>query len=47
VLEIYGGSQVGGWRAILLGQLYIVFRLAIRLTAAAASLRLFAARSTP
>jgi hypothetical protein len=47
VLEIYGGSQVGGWRAIVLGQLYIVFRLAIRLTVAAASLRLFAARSTP
>ena len=30
-LEIYGGSQVGGWRAIAIGQAYIVMRLAIRL----------------
>jgi hypothetical protein len=46
-LELYGGSQVGGWRAIAIGQLYILIRLAIRLSAAAAELRLFAARSTP
>lgn len=46
LLEIYGGSQVGGWRAIVLGQAYIVFRLVMRLAAAAAELRLFAARST-
>jgi hypothetical protein len=46
-LEIYGGSQVGGWRAIVIGQAYIVFRLALRLSAAAAAQRLFAARSTP
>jgi hypothetical protein len=46
-LELYGGSQVGGWRAIAIGQLYILIRLAIRLSAAAAELRLFAARSKP
>ncbi len=46
VLEIYGGSQVGGWRAIAIGQLYILIRLVVRLTAAAAELRLFAGRST-
>lgn len=46
-LEIYGGSQVGGWRAIAIGQLFILFRLAMRLTAGAAELRLFAGRSTP
>ena len=46
-LEIYGGSQVGGWRAIAIGQAYIVMRLAIRLIAAASELRLFAARATP
>lgn len=46
-LEIYGGSQVGGWRAIALGQVYILVRLAIRLGGAASAVRLFAARSTP
>jgi len=46
-LEIYGGSQVGGWRAIVIGQAYIVVRLTIRLIAAASELRLFAARATP
>lgn len=40
-LEIYGGSQVGGWRAILIGQAYVLIRLAIRLTFAASELRLF------
>lgn len=46
-LEIYGGSQVGGWRAIAIGQIYILVRLAIRLTTAAAELRLFATGTTP
>ena len=45
-LEIYGGSQVGGWRAIVIGQSYILMRLAIRLTTAAAELRLFATGTT-
>ena len=40
-LEIYGGSQVGGWRAIAIGQAYVLVRLAIRLTFAASELRLF------
>ena len=46
-LEIYGGSQVGGWRAIAIGQVYILFRLALRLTVAASELRLFESRATP
>lgn len=46
VLEIYGGSQVGGWRAILIGQAYVLVRLAIRLTFAASELRLFNANQT-
>jgi hypothetical protein len=45
-LEVYAGSQLGGWRAVVVGQIYIVFRLAMRLTGGAAALRLFAARST-
>ena len=40
-LEIYGGSQVGGWRAIAIGQAYVLVRLAIRLTFVASELRLF------
>ena len=40
-LEIYGGSQVGGWRAIAIGQAYVFVRLAIRLTFASSELRLF------
>ena len=46
VLEIYGGSQVGGWRAIAIGQAYVFVRLAIRLTFAASELRLFSANHT-
>ena len=47
LLEIYGGSRVGGWPAIAIGQAYILFRLALRLTVAASELRLFASRATP
>lgn len=47
ILEISGGSPVGGWRAIAIGQAYILVRLAIRLTVAASELRLFAAHATP
>jgi len=39
--EVYGGTRVGGWRGVLIGQAYIVARLTIRLTAAAAEMRLF------
>jgi hypothetical protein len=45
-LEIAGGSQVGGWRAVAIGQAYIVVRLTIRLIVAASELRLFASRAT-
>jgi hypothetical protein len=45
-LEIYGGSQVGGWRAIAIGQAYVLVRLAIRLTFAASELRLFSTNQT-
>ena len=41
VLDIYGGSRVGGWRAIVLGQAYILARLAIRLMVAASEVALF------
>ena len=40
-LEVYGGSQVGGWRAVVIGQAYVFVRLAIRLTFASSELRLF------
>ena len=45
-LELAGGSQVGGWRAIAIGQAYVLVRLAIRLTFAASELRLFSANQT-
>ncbi|HJU41487.1 MAG TPA: hypothetical protein VJ691_01690, partial [Vicinamibacterales bacterium] len=41
VLEVAGGSAVGGWRAVAIGQAYVLIRLAIRLTFAASELRLF------
>lgn len=43
VAEGDGITRLGGWRSILVGQGYIVARLAIRLTLAAAELKLFAA----
>jgi hypothetical protein len=46
-LEIYGGSRVGGWPAIAIGQAYVLFRLALRLSVAASELRLFESRTTP
>jgi len=45
-LEVIGGSEVGGWRAIAIGQAYVLVRLAIRLTFAASELRLFTANQT-
>ena len=42
-LEIYGGSQVGGWRAVAIGQVYVLVRLALRLLFAASEVRLFKA----
>ena len=46
VLEIYGGSQVGGWRAVAIGQAYVLVRLGIRLAFASSELRLFTANHT-
>ena len=46
VLEIYGGSQVGGWRAVAIGQAYVFARLGIRLAFASSELRLFNASHT-
>jgi hypothetical protein len=42
LLVVYGVAdrRVGGWRAVIVGQAYIVARLAIRLVAAASELRL-------
>ncbi len=39
--EAWGGARVGGWRAVLIGQGFILGRLAIRLTGAAAEVRLY------
>jgi hypothetical protein len=41
MLELVGGSQVGGWRAVAIGQAYVFVRLAIRLTFGSSELRLF------
>lgn len=35
VVDLYGGARVGGWRGVLIGQAYIVARLAIKLLFAA------------
>jgi hypothetical protein len=40
VIDVYGGSRVGGWRAVILGQAFIIVRLALRLTFAATALEL-------
>ncbi len=45
--EVYGGTRLGGWRSIVIGQAYIVARLALRLTLAAAGMRLFVALPRP
>ena len=39
--EAYGGSRVGGWRGVAIGQLFIVARLALRLIGIAAGVRLY------
>ena len=45
--EVYGGTRLGGWRSVLIGQAYIVARLAMRLTLAAAGMRLFTSLQRP
>lgn len=39
--EIYGGTRLGGWRAVAIGQAYIIGRLTLRLVLAAAEVRLY------
>lgn len=39
--ETYAGSRVGGWRGVLIGQAFVMFRLAMRLVTIAAEVRLF------
>lgn len=39
--EIYGGTRLGGWRAVAIGQVYIIGRLTLRLVLAAAEVRLY------
>lgn len=39
-LELLGGSRVGGWRAIVVGQAFVLFRLGMRLALAASQVRL-------
>lgn len=39
--ETYAGSRVGGWRGVVLGQTFIVLRLAMRLVTIASEVRLF------
>jgi hypothetical protein len=43
--ELIGASRIGGWRAIVVGQAFIVFRLALRLAFAASQVRLVAQTS--
>ncbi|MEX2269896.1 MAG: hypothetical protein WD690_00400 [Vicinamibacterales bacterium] len=38
--ESYGGTRLGGWRVIALGQAYILGRLTLRLTPGASDVRL-------
>jgi hypothetical protein len=39
--EVYGGTRLGGWRAVAIGQVYIIGRLALRLVLAASEVRLY------
>jgi hypothetical protein len=45
--EAYGGSRVAGWRGVVIGQAFVIGRIALRLVAIAAEVRLYerAARS--
>ena len=39
--EAYGGSRVAGWRGVLIGQAFVVLRIAMRLVTIASEVRLF------
>jgi hypothetical protein len=39
--EVYGGTRLGGWRAVAIGQAYIIGRLVLRLALAASEVQLW------
>ena len=41
LIDSMGGTRVTGWRGVLIGQAFIVARLAMRLVSGASSLALF------
>jgi hypothetical protein len=45
--EAYGGSRVGGWRGVAIGQAFIWLRLVVRLVSIASAVRLFERWSEP
>lgn len=45
LVETYGGSRVGGWRAVAIGQAFVLWRLGIRLLFAASQSHLFRANA--
>lgn len=47
LVEAYGGSHVGGWRAVAIGQAFVFGRIGIRLMFAASEVQLFRAAAAP
>jgi hypothetical protein len=45
VVDVFGGVRVGGWRAVVLGQMYVAGRLTLRLLSAATALALVRAET--
>jgi hypothetical protein len=43
--EAYGGSRVAGWRGVLIGQAFVILRIAMRLVTIASEVQLFERRS--
>jgi hypothetical protein len=44
VVDAYGGARVGGWRAVIIGQVFVVGRLAVRMVFAAAAVAMIVGR---
>ena len=42
VVDVYGGARVGGWRGVVIGQVFVLGRLAVRLWFAATAITLIA-----
>ena len=40
IVDVYGGARVGGWRAVILGQAFVMARIALRVVLAGAELEL-------